>query len=361
MIENITKEQEKLILSYLEKWQKLVFITGKIDKFKAECAVKDAYNLIGIEEPEIIFCQSPKEALNTLINQSPYRLENDPKYTLSHLMWNQVKSQISIDIIRFINQHTEPRKRSILRYNNQINIHLKRQLAEQTALQNKRLLTRYSLYVTPEKWANYGSKLDFCISVLNCHHNNQNWEVFQALVRHCGCIFSFEKASNFGESTIQYKKMVIICERPIQISLDREYRLHAEGKPAIQFADGYSLYSYHGITLPEKYGKVHPTRWQSKWLLKEDNAALRQVLIQGIGYGRICQELQAVELDNWQAYTLLKIDSTVDVEPVYLLKMICPSSGRIHILRVPPDTTSAKEAIIWVNWGINPFDFAEQT
>jgi hypothetical protein len=248
-----------------------------------------------------------------------------------------------------------------LQYNNQISIHLKRQLAEQIAPQNKRLLTRYSLYVKPEKWANYGSKSDFCISVLNCHHNNQNWEVFQALVRHCGCIFSFEKASHNGASTIQYKKMVIICEHPIQISLDSKYHLHAEGKPAIQFADGYSLYSYHGITLPEKYGKLHPTRWQSKWLLEEDNAELRQVLIQGIGYGRICHELQAVELDNWQAYTLLKIDSAVDVEPVYLLKMICPSSGRIHILRVPPETTSAKEAIIWVNLGINPFDFAEQT
>jgi len=85
------------------------------------------------------------------------------------------------------------------------------------------------------------------------------------------------------------------------------------------------------------------------------------VLIQGIGYARICQELQATELDTWQEYTLLKIDSNVDVEDIYLLKMICPSTGYIHALRVPPDVESAREAITWVNWGIDPEEFSVQT
>lgn len=46
---------------------------------------------------------------------------------------------------------------------------------------------------------------------------------------------------------------------------------------------------------------------------------------------------------------------------MYLLKMICPSTGSIHILRVPPDMTSAREAICWVNWGIEPENFAVQS
>jgi hypothetical protein len=32
--------------------------------------------------------------------------------------------------------------------------------------------------------------------------------------------------------------------------------------------------------------------------VKEQNAEIRRVLIQGIGYERICQELEATELDN---------------------------------------------------------------
>lgn len=59
-----------------------------------------------------------------------------------------------------------------------------------------------------------------------------------------------------------------------------------------------------------------------------------EVLIQSLGYARICQELQATEFDTWQEYTLVQIDSSVDVEPIYLLKMTCPSTGYIHALPV---------------------------
>jgi len=34
--------------------------------------------------------------------------------------------------------------------------------------------------------------------------------------------------------------------------------------------------------------------------VKEQNTEIRRVLIQGIGYDRICQELEATELDNWR-------------------------------------------------------------
>ncbi len=149
----------------------------------------------------------------------------------------------------------------------------------------------------------------------------------------------------------------------IQVSLDSEYRLHAEAEPAIKWGDGYGLYCYHGVILPEKYGKLPPREWQSQWLLSENNAELRRVLIQGIGYARICTELQATELDSWAEYSLLKIDQIIDVdrEPIYLLKMTCPSTGFIHALRVPPDMRSAREAISWVNWGVDPLEFSVQT
>jgi leucine-rich repeat protein SHOC2 len=43
------------------------------------------------------------------------------------------------------------------------------------------------------------------------------------------------------------------------------------------------------------------------------------------------------------------------------LKMTCPSTADIHILRVPPDLTSAEAAITWINHGIHPDKFATQT
>ncbi len=84
------------------------------------------------------------------------------------------------------------------------------------------------------------------------------------------------------------------------------------------------------------------------------------MLIQEIGYARIFHELQAQQLDTWAEYTLLKINGA-DIEPMYLLKMTCPSTGFIHVLRVPPNMKSAREAIRWVNWGTAPEEFLVQT
>ena len=113
--------------------------------------------------------------------------------------------------------------------------------------------------------------------------------------------------------------------------------------------------------MPEKYGAIHPHEWRSQFLLEERNTQARRVLIQAIGYKRICRELEAVELDSWQEYTLIKIDQDVDIEPIYLLKMTCPSTGETHILRVPPKLKTAREAIRWVNWVIGSEEFALQT
>ena len=72
--------------------------------------------------------------------------------------------------------------------------------------------------------------------------------------------------------------------------------------------------------------------------------------------------MQAIELDRWREYSLIKIPITLTKkrnedeekeEDIYLLKMTCPSTGYVHVLRVPPDVSSAMEAITWVNWEIH--------
>ncbi len=192
------------------------------------------------------------------------------------------------------------------------------------------------------------SQIDYCVSVLNWKCDEKKWKALESLVTNCGWVYFFEKTC-------------VICHRPTKLLFDEENRLHGEGEAAIEFLDNYQIFAYQNVILPEKYGRFHPHQWQPYWLLSETNAELRRVLIQGIGYGRICQELGAIELDSWREYTLLKINSDVDVEPIYLLKMICPSTGHIHVLRVPPTMKTAREAISWTNWGVDPEEFSVAT
>jgi len=82
-------------------------------------------------------------------------------------------------------------------------------------------------------------------------------ESMQRLLAECGWIFMFENTC-------------IACDSPIKLSLARQSRLHALGDSAIEFSDGYKIYAYHGVTLPEQYGPIHPDNWQAEWLLSEE-------------------------------------------------------------------------------------------
>ena len=419
-IEKLTSEQEALIPVYREKWRQIALSTERLDRAKAESVIKAAYIAIGKPEPEVQFYSSPCVVWKSLsyywqhylgnrlrmmarlpLREIPEKkLEN---YELGKHLFNQSPLGYQLDSYLFVDLKKQLESNLESRLNSKLELNLLPQsLLNQLRQQSQSVLETYRHYscrldfrtmmtqtislllearfcssIRPEVWACDASLLDFCFSVLNCPYDPEKWELLQALIINCGWIYPFEKSC-------------IVCERPIKLSFDSQDRLHAEGKPAIQFADGWGLYSYHGVTLPEKYGAVHPRewqaqwylqepipefrqlllevlpphQWQAQWILKEDNAELRRLLIQEIGYARICQELQATELDSWAEYTLLRIDKMIDMldgQQNYLLKMTCPSTGFIHAMRVPPNMRSAREAIRWVNWGIDPEEFSVQT
>ena len=148
----------------------------------------------------------------------------------------------------------------------------------------------------------------------------------------------------------------LVSEKPTHIYM-RNNRLHADGKMSVEFSDGWGIYSYDGTRIPEKYGSVKAKDWQAKWLTEETNATFKMILIKGMGYEKILHDLEAKKLDSYREYELLKIDN-VDVEPIHLLKMICPSTNQIHVGRVPPSCVSAREAATLRNHGIDPESFA---
>ncbi|BBD62106.1 hypothetical protein NIES2109_49440 [Nostoc sp. HK-01] len=88
--------------------------------------------------------------------------------------------------------------------------------------------------ISPFDWMYTSATFDFFISELDCYYNPEIYQVIEQVVLASGIIFLFD----------QY---CFVCDRPTTLSLDSEHRLHAEDKPAIQFADGFSIYSSHGV------------------------------------------------------------------------------------------------------------------
>jgi leucine-rich repeat protein SHOC2 len=167
-----------------------------------------------------------------------------------------------------------------------------------------------------------------------------------------------------------------LSELPISISkLNKLVSLNINNNPLVDLSilnslDRLGYVWFLNVELSRQYW-TKVSDWKSEWLLDENNAEIRRVIIEQLGYEKICEELNAINLDTWREYTLLKIDgieavydeddTLIDRDPMVLLKMTCPSTQHIHILRVPPEMTSAEAAITWVNHGIHPDKFAVQT
>ncbi|MGD1806599.1 DUF6745 domain-containing protein [Dapis sp. BLCC M126] len=356
LITKLTPKQKALIPVYREKWQKIALSTQPINRQKAAEAIQRAYALMSDPNPEIVFSDSPRAAFDILLQKIWQRWKSQDNYGHRHIFkdrWEllrrelemQVTHQLCTDIDSLIGEGSlQPGQL----WSHILYSQIEEEWQEIISEVSIKLLCLWSYPIPTELWSSYVAWVDFCISVLNCNYNSGDWQVLESIVKHCGWIYPL-------------RNLCIICDRPRKLLLDDEYRPHAVEKPAIEFIDGYSLYAYHGVRLPEAYGKFNPQEWESEWLLTTENAELRRVLIQEIGYEKICQDLETIEIDNWQEYILLRIDDDADIEPIFILKMICPSTGNIHTLRVPPNVNSAKEAVEWINWGINPEEFSVQT
>ena len=355
-ITKLTPEQETLISVYREKWHSQALSVQPIDRQKATEAIQLAYNLMGDPNPEIMFCDSPRAAFDILLQTIWQRWQSKDDYGHRHIFkdrWELLRKQLDQQIVYEVFDKIDHKMGEGSLQPGQLWSHILysqieeewQEIISEIAI---KLLCLWSYPIPSELWTSYVAGVDFCISVLGCEYSQDEWSVFESVVKHCGWIYPL-------------RNLCIICDRPRKLLLDDEYRPHAVEKPAIEFADGYSLYAHHGVRLPEAYGKLNPQEWQSEWLLTTKNSELRRVLIEEIGYEKICQDLQTIEIDNWQEYTLLRIDDDADIEPIFILKMICPSTGNIHTLRVPPDVNSAKEAVEWINWGIDSEEFSIQT
>lgn len=83
------------------------------------------------------------------------------------------------------------------------------------------------------------ARMDYYVSVLGFEADSK-WEILQS------------KVQNLGSILFPYKDFCVVCDRPRILSFDNQQRLHAEAQPAIEFADGFGIYLFHGVLIPEQ-------------------------------------------------------------------------------------------------------------
>jgi hypothetical protein len=278
----LTLEQESLIPVYQAKWREMTLSTEPIDSTVVTPLLSDLYAQLGLPRPETHVFDSPYSALSSgIFDQVGHSIRCQLENRLENLLWALLKQEPLQDFDDQLLRLTRSQFASHLGF--LLQAQLKDQLADDC--RRRWLWNQLDNCLQPQLWQDcQGSWFDFFISVLNSSYNEQTWKLLQTLGQHSGWIFP-------------YSDLCIICARPTKLLLDEDDQFHAEGEPAIQFADGFAVYVYHGVRLPQKYGELLPSQWQSQWILEETNPELKQVLMQGIGYLRICRELSVTQLE----------------------------------------------------------------
>ncbi|BDI31280.1 hypothetical protein CCAX7_33310 [Capsulimonas corticalis] len=104
----------------------------------------------------------------------------------------------------------------------------------------------------------------------------------------------------------------------------------------------------------------HPETITAREVLGTTNAELRRVLLERMGYERFLSDAHADELDRdtdpGGERRLLRVPMIND-EALVCISVLCPSTGRQYIIRVPPRTRTCRQAAAWIAGFDNTDDY----
>ena len=186
-----------------------------------------------------------------------------------------------------------------------------------------------------------------------------HWIAFYKFCQHIGVEYD-EKSQHrlelWGEAAQTcgwwwpYHRVCIVSDRPEIVcwEADRERpRLHSENGPALRYRDGWSVWAWRGLRVPE-WVIAEPQRITSAAIAAESNQELRRAMIERIGWDRYIREAGAREVQTDSTGTLLELPSLGDGDDVArFVRVRDPSTDRQYVLRVLPTVQTAQEAVAW--------------
>jgi hypothetical protein len=160
----------------------------------------------------------------------------------------------------------------------------------------------------------------------------------------------FVNIGNHGCACIFFKHFCFVLERPLQMSLDAEQRLHRDDGPAMLFSDGYDTYALEGILVSRDM--IENPNWLTvDRIIGESNQEKLRLMLKRYGCERFVEDSRAVKIaeDDFGVLYHKKFD---DDEPLAFVKVINSTpepdgTSRVYVLRVNPYCRTAKAAVAW--------------
>ena len=152
-----------------------------------------------------------------------------------------------------------------------------------------------------------------------------------------------------------HDNILVISDRPSKINRDAEGRLHCENGPSIEYRDGWSLYNWHGVSIPKEW--ITTKKPTAKEALTWENIEQRRAACEIIGWANVLKELDAKTIDedgDPEIGTLVEC-SLPDSGKERFLRVLCGTS-REFVIPVPREMKTAIEANSWT-WGLSSEEY----
>jgi hypothetical protein len=147
-----------------------------------------------------------------------------------------------------------------------------------------------------------------------------------------------------------------LVERPRILRGDAQDRLHSTSGPALQFADGWSVWAWKGVEVP-RWLIERPERITLAAIDDEDDVQVRRCMIEIMTPARFVKLGGAMRIAEDETGILWrKIWLTYDAWAAVEVINATPEPDGTHkhyFLQVPPDMRSAREAVAWT-YGLSP-------
>lgn len=117
----------------------------------------------------------------------------------------------------------------------------------------------------------------------------------------CGLKFPkylFEDIAAFTGCWWWLDNFIIVSDRPRQINIDENNRLHSTTGPAIEWRDGSSLYAWHNTLVPAKL-ITNPDDYTSEEIKKLENTEMIRALAEKLGWEKYINKLGIEVIDSY--------------------------------------------------------------
>jgi hypothetical protein len=142
-----------------------------------------------------------------------------------------------------------------------------------------------------------------------------------------------------------FDKLAIMSERASESHMDEQGRLHREAGPAIVYPDGWGVYSWHGVRVPEKV-IMDPSSLTVDEIQAEQNIEVRRIMIERYGVGDFLHQTKA-EIVDMDASPIAGGAPRVLMRDSQGLQFLCGTDGstkRVYFMSVPDDVATCKAA-----------------